>query len=268
MTMPVHSRNSLYGLELDFDWEAQLGAIRASLSALDRVRSERQTRFATLKKEMEGLTGSAYYHAESEYGELFEEAVYGDATYSMGALGMLAPFVESIFHQALLAIGSKLDRLTDGQRHERWRTAHEVRWDCHYVLSGGKVVKNLTRGIIQASEAIGLLSHLPKDLGPRLEALFLYRNKMFHHGLEWPKKERDRFAETKKQWPKEWFEQASINGEPWLFYLTERFVADTVLLIDQILDGIGAFIGDNRTKLFPPVDAPAWMLDKMREQNG
>ena len=40
-------------------------------------------------------------------------------------------------------------------------------------------------GILQLAKAVELKSELPSDLTKTLEALFQYRNYMFHNGLEW-----------------------------------------------------------------------------------
>lgn len=261
--MHEQPRDHLYALELDFDWEAQLSAIRQALALLRQQSSARRNELKSLEREARKASSAAYLQIEMEYGELFEGSIYGDAAYSMSALGMLAPFVETVFHQGFLAIGRRMS--APSYKHDRWETGHVVQWDCHFVLSSGKVSRNLIGGIFQISEAVGLSSKLPDDLRMSLEALFLYRNKMFHHGFEWPKKERDAFEARTKSWPSNWFSKATSGGQPWLFYLTDDFIAQLVEMLEHILDGMGMFVEENRDKLFPPVEVPAFIAERIKK---
>lgn len=132
-------------------------------------------------------------------------SVFQDAAHSMGAVGMLAPFVESMFHQGLLAVGERL--IDAGQVPStvpRFAEAPPAkRWDCHYVWKAGKARKELAEGIIQLSNSVGLSPHLPSDINRMLTALFQYRNKMFHNGFEWPAATREAFDENRMKWPGE-----------------------------------------------------------------
>ena len=66
-------------------------------------------------------------------------------------------------------------------------------------------------GILQLLDAIDMADHMPDDLRPMLSALFEYRNKMFHLGLEWPLEERQRFDKRLSKWPREWFSKGHIR---------------------------------------------------------
>jgi hypothetical protein len=191
--------------------------------------------------------------AEDEAGEHFQVTGYVQSAYSMGAVGMLAPFVETIFKQAFQAIGKELYFQSAPPAHERWTMSNTKKWNCRYVLRDGKPQLDLVAGILQISEALGLLPHLPKDLGLRLGALFSYRNEMFHNGFEWPKERRLNFeAKIKEQnWPTEWFLPAIINEgckdeEVWFFSLSEMFISEAVDMIEGVLDGLGSFVGERR----------------------
>jgi hypothetical protein len=58
-----------------------------------------------------------------------------------------------------------------------------------------------------------------------LEALFEYRNYMFHNGFEWPQARCAQFAARidKSGW-QDWFSTFTRGGEPWIFYMTEAFI--------------------------------------------
>lgn len=88
-----------------------------------------------------------------------------------------------------------------------------------------------------------MISHLPGDPRPTLQALFEYRNKMFHCGFEWPVDEREQFDNRIKEakWPFDWFDKATSGGKPWVFYLTDTFINHCLTMVERVIEGIGAF---------------------------
>jgi hypothetical protein len=103
--------------------------------------------------------------------------------------------------------------------------------------------------IMAMAEETGLAANLPIDLKSTLTALFAYRNKILHLGFEWPDGDRKAFADRipKEGWPADWFSQATSDGEPWMFYVTDAFVDHCLATVDQILDGLGAFVRRHET---------------------
>jgi hypothetical protein len=89
---------------------------------------------------------------------------------------------------------------------------------------------------------------MPSNLEPVLQALFEYRNKMFHRGFEWPSVEREQFERKRASWPSDWFSMAVSGQEPWIFYLTEAFIEHCLDIIHSVLVGIGAFARIQRSK--------------------
>lgn len=77
-----------------------------------------------------------------------------------------------------------------------------------------------------------------------LDALFKYRNKMFHNGFEWPKDERAKFERliVTSGWPSDWFSRSTSNHETWIIYMSDVLIRHSLTRIDEILVGIGAFI--------------------------
>ena len=75
-----------------------------------------------------------------------------------------------------------------------------------------------------------------------LEALFRYRNSMFHNGFEWPDSKIDGFGAEVSQWPEGWFEVAERNGGPWLYYMSPGFCIQCVALADGMIDGVGNYL--------------------------
>jgi len=221
-------RDHLWLLDLTLDYQAQLIAIH---SLLQRNRAaERKT--ADAIKEVEQHAQDAAddilsQRAVDEWVDRLHHSVFEDAAHSMAAIGMLAPFVESLFFQSFQQIGDKFAAPTQKKANRRWLLPAEKQWDCHYVADEKAISKDLSRGVLQLIDALGLNERFPTDLRPTLEALFGYRNKMFHLGFEWPIEERMRFAQriTDEGWPKGWFRTATHDKQPWIFYVSEEFIS-------------------------------------------
>ena len=247
----IPPRDYILALDMDFNIDAQLMAIRG---LLHRNRKEDQK----IKNEIEQIEEHARrlkgIHAEwaiDDWADRIHHSAYQDAAHSMSALGMLAPLIETVFYQCFRGIGKRFyppNYLSN--EHERWKATHAIQWDCHMFVSGNRVEEDIVRGIIQLADAVGLASKLPSDLKLTLLALFGYRNKMFHCGLEWPVEERDRFAKRMcdEGWPSDWFIQSTTDDKPWIFYLSDKFIEHCMSTVEQVLNAIGAFVRD---KLLP-----------------
>lgn len=251
--LPELSNREFASLALqDLDYEAQLAAIRNVLNKQEMARDEHNTRIDEAKTYAETTKGLRNEHAVSEWIERLQESVYEESARSMAAVGMIAPFVESLFFQGFTGIRDHFyrDEIEDGQ-HSRWRSSAEDRWDCHYVWNGGRRNTNLVEGVLQLAEAINLLPKLPDDLRPMLQALFEYRNKMFHFGFEWPIEERRSFDDRirKSNWPTEWFNIALTSDGPWVFYMSPVFISHCLERIDEVIDGVGAYCKDMMPKV-------------------
>jgi hypothetical protein len=182
------------------------------------------------------------------------ESVYQDAAHSMAAVGMLAPFVESLFYQAFHGIHC---RFYSGNIHpsndQRWQQSVSDQWDCHFVWNKNRRDRNLVNGIMQLANAVELSRHLPDDLEKVLSALFEYRNKMFHCGFEWSSEDLERFHRRIKQgeWPVEWFSTAKRDEKLWMIFLTDTFIEHCLLTIEKILVGFGNFAGQKNASAPP-----------------
>lgn len=225
-------------------YDAQLTTIRFLLYRLRKHDKELNDQIKRLYE----YEGPHHDQAVDEWVDLIHDSVYQGAAHSMAAVGMLAPFVESIFCGGFETIREELfhddNPPYDGHPHARWENAAKSQWDCHLVYKRGRGRENLVEGIFELAEAVGLYPYLPTDLKPMMKALFAYRNKMFHWGFEWPPEERDAFAKyiAAEQWPSDWFATATHEGKPWIFYLTDIFVDHCLERIGQVVNGIGAYV--------------------------
>jgi hypothetical protein len=240
----------------DIDWDAHLLAIRGFLRfrKIDDEKFERD--FEEIKAAAKAGRGSSM-QIDMEYVDHLHGKVFQDAVHSMAAVGMLAPFVESLFEQAFYGIRDKFER-------ERWmlvtkrrrRLKPAARWDCHYISN---TKKNLVLGIADMAANTELAQFLPPDFKVTLEALFGYRNKNFHMGLEWPEHERRAFVRRMEaeKWPPEWFEHSSHGPDPWIFYMTDAFIDHCLKFVEAVLHGLGAFYRNLEAGLTSPRDKDA-----------
>ena len=236
----VTSRDHAHILLRSQDYDAQLMAIRDVFSRhrhSDRELSDEIKHIDEIKVYAERLV--------DERPELLYISSYQGMAHSMAAVGILAPFVESMFYSAFYRVREAFFSMDGAHaQHPRWELSAKGQWDCHFVYDkDGNRKKNLVGGILELAEAVGLAPHLPHDLKPTLEALFEYRNKMFHFGMEWPVSERSKFEKriVGASWPPDWFGKETLSGDPALFYLTDAFVDHCLKSIDHVIDGIGTF---------------------------
>lgn len=157
----------------------------------------------------------------------------------MAAVGMLAPFTESLFVAIFEALKTRTEIKSD---HARCALKSSKRWKPQFYVESGNEMRGFAFGAVQLSDAIDLLSFLPRDLDTSLSALNKYRNNMFHNGFEWPEATIKKFDKERSDWPGNWFDLARHNDDPWLFYMTPEFCAHCVALIDGIIDGTGRYL--------------------------
>jgi hypothetical protein len=117
-----------------------------------------------------------------------------------------------------------------------------IQWNCRYVSDSGKR-KDIARGIAELCTAVGLTPSLSLEPQKVLEALFAYRNRMLHCGLESPEYERTKFAcLIQENGRDDWFALATSSDKPWVFCLTERFIKACLDEIERMLSGIGELV--------------------------
>lgn len=223
------------------DYESQLIAIRQLLDQHRQTAGHALTELRTIEEIAEN---SASERIVDDRVDLLHGMVYQDIAHSMAAVGLIVPFLESLFGHVFHFVGQKAD--TSGTviyDHERWRKSAKRRWDCCYQWRNGSWKRSTVEGILQLAHLSDMARHLPRDLKSVLSALYAYRNKMFHCGLEWPIDEREGFEErlTRENWPCEWFAKARTGDDPWVFYMSPEFVDHCLLRIEEIADGVGAY---------------------------
>lgn len=256
MNLEISDRDRVVLLIDDFDLDAQLLAIK---SLLHRNRKAEQVVAADIKKldtfirGYKGGDDQEEMHLANEWVDRMHGTVFQDAAHSMSAVGMLAPFIESLFVAIFRApcLRRHFDR-KPSTNDARTAASQDEFWDPHFFFVQGGRRKDLTAGIAQLAASTGLTAFLPEGYEKMLSALFSYRNKMLHHGFEWPVEERTKFAKRldDKEWPVDWFTKAESDHKPWIFYLSDTFIETCLKMIDQVLAGVGRYVVENKIQIF------------------
>ncbi|PZX10948.1 hypothetical protein LX81_04075 [Palleronia aestuarii] len=190
-------------------------------------------------------------HIENHWVDTLHGTVFQDAAHSMSAVGMLAPFVESLLLSIFQGLRERLDA-SKGSLDETTRGTSSATkfWDPRLVRDDSRWQKaGLVRGTRQLSDAIGLSPYLPEGFAAMHAALTAYRNSMFHNSFEWPMDERKTFGEliVAESWPDGWFKKSTTGSDPWIFYMSDEFIAHCLEMIDQVLKGVGRYLEQRRT---------------------
>ncbi|RFP09222.1 hypothetical protein D0T23_26260 [Duganella sp. BJB475] len=227
------------------DYEAQLQAMRSLLDQHKKNEDRRTADIQRIDQAIPHLSEEQGRWASDDRSDRLHASVYADAAHSMAAIGMLAPFIETIFNEAFSSArsfyGANTDSLPD---HRRWKADIDLAWNCrHSWKKNGARFDSMDAGIMQLSSAIGLKEFLPTSLPTTLSAVFAYRNKMFHLGFEWPVHEREKFNEriAGEKWQTTWFQWATRDSKPWICYITNELIAECLTQIDGVLHAFGAF---------------------------
>ena len=225
------------------DLDAQLLAIRSMLRRNKQADEVMIADIDDLKSAIRNARGAYAQHLQDQWLDRLHGSVFQDAAHSMTAAVMIVPFVESLFVSIFnsLRMHGEINKITSS--HSAYTSAKKF-WDPHYAESHGQLTKgSLVDGIMRLSNATGLATCLPYDLKTILTALFSYRNKVFHHGFEWPKCEREKFYTriAEEDWA-DWFSYSSSDGRPWIIYMHTSFIEYCLTAIDKILEGVGEYL--------------------------
>lgn len=185
------------------------------------------------------------------YTDLCHQSVYRDAAISMAAVGALAPFVEGLLvHMFRFLRDNQAGQTVPEDRGQR-KLAANIFWDPHYRFDVEKKreQKGIATGTIQLLDALKIRERFPQNLDQVLEALFHYRNKMFHNGTEWPVEVREKFDKSVQSKWKNWFSAARIGNEeqPWCFYMTQDLIEVCLETADSLLKGFSQLLDDTNT---------------------
>jgi hypothetical protein len=246
----LQPRDFLSLIEIEFSVEDQLIAIRDIFHRHRKAAEETTAELERCRAAANKLTGWAAEQAVDDFGMEVHRGIYEDAAHGLAAIALLSPLYEQVLHQSLLLIGKEFhSSMVPNPTHIRWEGSPKHRWDCHFVWNGKSWDKKIYEGTEQLLEATNLLRLLPPDFLQVFSAIIAYRNKMFHHGLEWPLAERIPFAQRIEsgEWPASWFSRSFTGKNPWMFSLTALFVDRCITLVNEIVDVFGEYVRANKT---------------------
>lgn len=229
-------------LLLDANLSLHLDAIKLLLKRNQGAEADWDNHVKDLKRAAEAAPDDEYGQYLSDMAvDAMHASVYHDAVHSMAAVGTLAPLIESLLAHLFRSVGSKLTQPTSGRRSRFPDDRYwDVRWYAAKKESDDR--QDLARGFEQLATETGLLQYMPPSCEATLNALFAYRNNMFHNGLEWPETKRQAFTKRIEceNWG-DWFTCATTNGDPWIFYMKQDFVDHCIKLIDELVLAVGRF---------------------------
>ncbi len=105
-------RHHLYQLDLDINIETQLIAVYGLLAKTKEADEEITKEVREWEEHIKQTTDyDTQQYAEGQWMDCLHAATYHGAAHSMAALGMLAPLLETVFHQYLRAMCQKLTEL-------------------------------------------------------------------------------------------------------------------------------------------------------------
>ena len=241
----ISNRDQALFLIGERDLDSQLIAIKGVLRRNLETEKQVGKDIKALEAEIRAYAGEDeeyQRHMENYWVDTLHGTVFQDAAHSMSAVGMLAPFIESMFVSIFQGLRARAqETLSDDPRSEATQDQY---WNPQIAFGKSGVRDDLVAGIAQLANSTGLQPYLPTDYKKALSALFSYRNNMFHNGFEWPIDVRQKFTSriSNEGWSNHWFLWASRGKDPWICYMTDMFIAECLQLIDQVLEGVGIYL--------------------------
>lgn len=196
-----------------------------------------------IQKQKEAVNAIEAANADVEYGdyviaEEYHKSMYWDAAYSMAAVGQLAPFLESLMTDYFLGLGRIYDKSTF--KSNRFERVKGYSWDPHFYFGKDKVRADFCDGLKQLIEDLDIRSKLPEDTIKIFKALMLYRNRMFHNGIEWPEEQRKNFRDyIQKHKMEHWFSYSISGNDPWIYYMEKTFIDECLKLAEFLINNLG-----------------------------
>lgn len=260
-----------YLLGADLDYRTQVRAIEELLARLDKADGELSQQIEDLEARARGAMGDHAEHLVDLSVDHMHFSVYQHAAHAMAAAGMLAPLFESMLVRIFARIGERPWPVGQADRLARAGAGHADLWNAQICFTeDGGPKSDLLGGVRQLATMSGLVKRLPSDFHAVFEALMLYRNNMFHNGLEWPVEKRAKFQRQigNKRW-ESWFSAATTGGEPWAFYMTDALIVRCLEVFDEVMVGVSGLVqaqmevhGWSDEPLEPPPDFIVAMLEE------
>ena len=209
----------------------QMGIIKREMARWEKRKQKRCKKLEKTEEEVNKITEEIkYQNTQYDPGDWYEhefwKAGLEDVRDSMMITATIWPFIERL----LAEIFEEIYAQTKKPRIKR-------------VKGEGHADK-----IIREIKHLEYQDYMPENFEIAIQALYKYRNNMFHNGLLWPVKERTRFQEATENhnWSKEWFsgvyERKEGEDIGYLITLSEDFIEYWNRAIKQILTAFDEYV--------------------------
>ena len=202
----------------EFDYVSQLQAARQLL-----VRNEQAD--ARLSNEIEETQRWASASSSDDRDvafvhtiDLIAESIYQQVAHSMAAVGVVAPVIEAVFKDAVRRAGEELPP------------------------------RNFVERLPEIINRTGMNDYLHDEIAVTMEALFRYRNTLFHWGFEWPADECEKFQNAMNGWPLGWFSVAALEMQQEVFIMSPTFIEHCLKTAEDVTKDLQDFLVDRARK--------------------
>lgn len=222
-------------------FKVQFDAIKSMLKKIEQIPIDFNNELCKLEQKCikQGGNDNFIEHISDKSYEL----QFWDLSYSMTAVGLLAPFMESFITNFFKHYSSEILKINEGDS-KREKVFISKQWDPHMYIDAKIIKTDFVKGALQLFKQIGINTYLPKNTYKILQALFRYRNKMVHNGYEWPKEKCEIFEKEIKEnnW-QAWFDSSGTKGNvPDLFFMNKKYINECIVLGDNFFDAFANFV--------------------------
>lgn len=252
-----------------YDVEQHLGAIHSMLGHLIDWSDGHAQRIKDSDAAASKLSSEDHVHyqicVENECIDARSESAFADAALSNAIVGALAPMYEGIFNHEFRAL-STMDSVIvrSPANHLRCNLPADQFFDPYlHVDRHGQVVEgsNLREGVMQILKGLDVLDRFPANFEAITEALFTFRNRGLHFGLEWLPEKRRSFAVSVGRLPnwKRWFDVGTSGGDPWIICVTEEFMEEAFAVAVEMVNVFSRLLHETRVRMPSEVgEPPKW----------
>jgi len=184
------------------------------------------------------------YEPADAHADVISRAHHESALRTLSIAGVYAPSLEGLLRQQFTSLrepydspNMSLENLVKNEANRRWCIYDDDPdsfWEIDKIVEeNGCVRKNIVEGFAQLRDALSVGKFFEQDDIRCFEALFAFRNKVFHNGYYWPMSERLIFLGRIKEmaWT-DLFDWCTEGEDPGIFHFTkfmEKKLFDTCL---------------------------------------
>ncbi len=213
------------------DFKTQYLAMKEMLQAVKEPTVKFQDDYNSLQKKVESQGGNDFI--AEHLNDKGYESQFWDMSYSLAAIGIIAPYIESLFTAMFADYGKYC--APEESEHDRFRNFTKYKWDPHYFAKkSDRVETDIAKGILQLLKCTGFKDGTIAKCKKFIPAIFRYRNLMFHNGVHWPKVKREVFIKEAKGGG--WYDWFLFDENSDFVYMGESFIEEILENIIEIVE--------------------------------